>query len=467
MAPLVTSLALVLIPKCEDDDCLKNIDNWQPITVDPILLRLFTIIMAKRLSDTIKINNRQKGFLAATPRCNENIVILKNIINGVKHNRKELVVVFVDVAKAFGSVGHKLLLKTLQKTHLPKVFVGLIKDLYTSNRTIVEGKDTYTTPVNIERGVKQGDPLTPILFSIALDPLVCSLEKADSGGVTMSLGGRRVNNSTLAFVDDIALLVDSHTRMVRNLKLLQSYCDHRSLIINVANSKGFHFTFKKKTFLYNHFTGWKLRNESIAYIPPGDTEKYLGVSNDRRGLRRGLYFDLFLSETSQCTLIKLDQIIQNTTKEFFYLPPHSADGILYASNRNGGRGVLKLEVQIPSVIVCKHEALAMSKDVIILASFLYKEECNRDTVAGLRELKGLKEIEDFLPGSQSGCEGEMDPMTHIEAIIPALQEVDARRQKPPTGMQDGESGNLRNGEGLNVKEQAFSISEMTGSQTPG
>ncbi|GCC32271.1 hypothetical protein chiPu_0010732 [Chiloscyllium punctatum] len=170
----------VLNPKCEDKDYLKSIDNWQPITIGPNLLRLFTKILAKRLSKTVKINPRQKGFLAATPGCNENIVILENIIKRAKHNHKDLAVVFVDLARAFNLVGYNLLIKILQRVQLPKAFAGLIKDLYSGNITVVEGNRNFTTSVNIERSVKQGDPLSPILFNIALDPLVCSLEKANS-----------------------------------------------------------------------------------------------------------------------------------------------------------------------------------------------------------------------------------------------------------------------------------------------
>ncbi|GCC24264.1 hypothetical protein chiPu_0002664 [Chiloscyllium punctatum] len=252
----------------------------------------------------------------------------------------------------------------------------------------------------------------------------------------MPLGGRRVN----CFVDDIALLSDSHTGMARNLKLLQAYCDHTGLSINTA--KGFHFTFKRKTFLYNHFANWKLRDESIAYIPPGDTEKYLGACIDPwavvaegeweeklkswiRGIQAAslrprqrleilkihviprLYFHLILTEALQATLIKLDQIIRNTTKEFLRLPPHTADGVLYTSNRNGGLGIPKLNVQIPSAIVHKCEALDMSSDVVIRASFQHKGESNTETVVGLRELKVLKEIENFQPSSRSSGEGEI------------------------------------------------------------
>ncbi|GCB82841.1 hypothetical protein scyTo_0023351, partial [Scyliorhinus torazame] len=123
---------------CEDQERLKDIDNWRPITIDPLLLRLFTKIMAKGLSETVWINPRQKGFLAATPGCNENIAILENIIKGAKKNRKDLALVFVDLAKAFDSVGHKLLVKALQRMRLPPDFTTMVTYLYTGNTTMVE-----------------------------------------------------------------------------------------------------------------------------------------------------------------------------------------------------------------------------------------------------------------------------------------------------------------------------------------
>ncbi|GCB85626.1 hypothetical protein scyTo_0026330 [Scyliorhinus torazame] len=144
---------------------------------------------------------------------------------------------------------------------------------------MVEGNKTKTAEIKIERGVKQGDPLSPILFNRALDPLICSLEEANLG-VVMPLGENQVNCSALAFADDIALLSDSHAGMEKNLKLLRTFCTNTGLAININKTKGFHFTYKSKTFIYNHRENWKRGNEVIAYIPPGDTKKYLGARID-------------------------------------------------------------------------------------------------------------------------------------------------------------------------------------------
>ncbi|GCB77989.1 hypothetical protein scyTo_0019347 [Scyliorhinus torazame] len=185
--------------------------------------------------------------------------------------------------------------------------------------------------------------------------------------------------------------------METDLKLLQSFCTNTGLIINTSKTKGFHFASKSKTFIYNHDKNWKLGKDTIAYIPPGVTEKYLGARIDPwAGVTKGewpekikawikslqaadlrpaqkievlrmhiiprTYFHLILTEVSQNTLRNLYQIIRNSMKEIVHLPPHVTSGLLYSNNRSGGLGMLKLEVRIPSAIIRKRMALEMSTD---------------------------------------------------------------------------------------------------------
>ncbi|GCB87150.1 hypothetical protein scyTo_0027810, partial [Scyliorhinus torazame] len=90
----------------------------------------------------------------------------------------------------------------------------------------------------------------------------------------------------------------------------------------------------------------------------------------------------------------------------------------------------KLEVQIPSAIVRKREALEKSTDRIIRVSFQYRDECNTDTIGGLRILKVLKEVEDFL-ASKSDCNpDEEDPENPVEAALAMVEGQDRPRDKP-------------------------------------
>ncbi|GCB72458.1 hypothetical protein scyTo_0006314 [Scyliorhinus torazame] len=152
-----------------------------------------------------------------------------------------------------------------------------------------------------------------------------------------------------------------------------------------------------------------------ASIPPGGTEKYLGTRIDPwAGVTEGEWLEklktwtealqavalrpaqkvkilktqVIISEVSQNTLREMDQIIWNSTKEFRQLPPYVTGGLLCSSNRNGGLGMPTLEVQIPSAIILKREALEIATDMVIRVAFQYWDESNIGTIGELRMLKG-------------------------------------------------------------------------------
>ncbi|NXR52823.1 PO21 protein, partial [Hippolais icterina] len=69
-------------------------------------------------------------------------------------------------------------------------------------------------------GVKQGDPMSPLLFNLALNPLLCKLEAEGKG---FHHGGFQV--MAMAFADDLVLLSDSWDGMRHNIKILETFCE--------------------------------------------------------------------------------------------------------------------------------------------------------------------------------------------------------------------------------------------------
>lgn len=104
----------------------------------------------------------------------------------------------LEISKAFDTIPHEVIGRALEIQGIAQANIHLIENSYINAETILQnGSDSIR--IKLQRGVKQGDPLSPTLFNLVFDPLICSLEKR-TGYDT-----REENISVLAFADDIAL----------------------------------------------------------------------------------------------------------------------------------------------------------------------------------------------------------------------------------------------------------------------
>ena len=75
-----------------------------------------------------------------------------------------LCVAFVDYEKAFDSVETQAVLKTLQEQGINNNYIKIIKDIYTGCTTTVN-LHKESNKINIRKGVRQGDNISPKLFT--------------------------------------------------------------------------------------------------------------------------------------------------------------------------------------------------------------------------------------------------------------------------------------------------------------
>ena len=84
--------------------------------------------------------------------------------------RLPLWIVAVDFKKAFDSIGHHSLWKSLLVQGVPRVFADALMRLYRSQSGCVK-TDCLSKPFHIKRGVRQGVPMSPMRFSAALETI--------------------------------------------------------------------------------------------------------------------------------------------------------------------------------------------------------------------------------------------------------------------------------------------------------
>ena len=86
--------------------------------------------------------------------------------------KKTLHVTFFDLADAFGSVPHDVILQSLQQNHFPQELQVYFKQFYSKATSKVTTKTFHTNPFTFKKGVTQGDPMSPIIFILAFQPVI-------------------------------------------------------------------------------------------------------------------------------------------------------------------------------------------------------------------------------------------------------------------------------------------------------
>uniref|UniRef100_A0A673B3A2 Reverse transcriptase domain-containing protein n=1 Tax=Sphaeramia orbicularis TaxID=375764 RepID=A0A673B3A2_9TELE len=381
----------VLIPKSNISDELRQIKCWRPITIGPILLRLFSGILTHRLARACSIHPRQRGFVKA-PGCAENLLILKGLMESCKKEKKSAAVVFIDFAKAFDTVSHSHIDAVLEQRGVDELIRGIIKNSYRRCYSRIQTAEGPLKKIFLKVGVKQGDPMSPLLFNLALDPLLYKLEEIGKGFEV----GQGSSISAMAYADDLVLLSSSWDGMQFNLRILEKFAELTGLAVNPAKCHSFLIQKGKPVV---GARAWMLRGQPIHNIGPSESVKYLGIEiNPWKGLLKPpiretlrilldrvskakvkptVKLDLLrtfvvprlsyvadFGSISRSLLNDCDRDIRSEVRRWLHLHPTTANGLLYSSFRDGGLNIPRLSVTIPSTQLRRQIGLLKSPDVV-------------------------------------------------------------------------------------------------------
>ena len=189
----------VLIPKTSEG---AEPRDYRPITLGPVLCRVFHRILAERIERHYRICGTQKAFRNGDG-IGENTYLLRNVIADRKARNQSTNVAFLDVSKAFDSVSHESIFLAAASAGIPDPIVKYIKSVYTRSQTQLRVNVTLSREISVNRGVRQGDPLSPMLFNSVID---LALRKIDDA-IGVGLGSNKL--SCLAFADDLVLLAST------------------------------------------------------------------------------------------------------------------------------------------------------------------------------------------------------------------------------------------------------------------
>ena len=220
----------------------RDLDNYRGICVSSALLKTLCTLLNNRLqnlcSENGLLSKNQIGFQKKC-RTSDHILTLKNLVKKyVTIGKEKLYVCFVDFEKAFDSVWHKGLFKKLENYGIDGQALNLIIDLYRKTRCSVKVENNITEFFSYEKGVRQGCPLSPLLFNLYVNDLLDTINKNSTEDVHLN----PINKiNALLYADDLVLISPTKDGLQRQIDTLHEYCKKWRLKINSTKTKSMVF----------------------------------------------------------------------------------------------------------------------------------------------------------------------------------------------------------------------------------
>ena len=236
----------IIIPLFKKGD-ENDVNNFRGITLVSCVSKVFTAVLNNRINNWCekysKISDAQFGFRKGFSTVDA-VFTLHSLIEHLLNNGKRLYCAFVDLKKAFDSVYRNALWLKLYKLGVNGRMLRIIRALYDSVKCCIRHCDSYSDFFEVSVGLKQGETLSPILFSLFVEDLEIYLQTRPDSGLCIN----DINIMLLMFADDMVIIGDSPEELQASLNKLHDYCSKWGLEVNTVKTKI--VVFRKRGRLY-------------------------------------------------------------------------------------------------------------------------------------------------------------------------------------------------------------------------
>ncbi|KAL3694935.1 hypothetical protein R1sor_008586 [Riccia sorocarpa] len=236
--PFFNEGVIILLQKDGDQTMIQN---KRPITLPNVVYKIWAKALQLRLTPVLQrlISWEQNAFISGR-QLHTTVLLCNEVVYEAKKNNIDSVLLKIDFKKAFDTLRWDFLYAAMEKMEFGHFFISLVKTLNSTASSAISINNACSSPFQISRPVRQGCPLSPLLFTIAIQVLTDTINGWIQMQMLKGIELTSINTHYCQgyFADDAHFLLAADKQNLLNAKsLLQTFGQASGLTVQWAKSK--------------------------------------------------------------------------------------------------------------------------------------------------------------------------------------------------------------------------------------
>ena len=212
-----------------------KLGNYRPITLLNVDLKIISRVLSKRLSLVLASLIHENQKCVPGRHITDNIHLIQDLIDWINNNEEAAALLLFDQEKAFDRLSHLFLFKTLHAFGFGENFITWVKILLFDIKSFVRINGFETEEFSVERGVRQGCPLSPLLYVLAAEVLASNIrQNSVIRGYSFGLNEFKAGQ----YADDLITCITHLPSIDELFSTISKYESATNSKLNIKKSKG-------------------------------------------------------------------------------------------------------------------------------------------------------------------------------------------------------------------------------------
>ncbi len=213
-----------------------SLGNYRPLSLLNTDYKILTKVLTNRIKEVVgNIISQNQAYSIPGRDITDTICTIRDVVDSLDKDGEGGIVLSIDLNKAFDRVEHSFIEQTMRRFGFGERILRWISLLYNNAKSCVKVNGVLTDPFPLERSVRQGCPLSALLYSITAEPLATLIKKdKEIRGIPIPHGRMSLIHQ---YADDTTFTVRDSESINKIMKHMETYGKASGAKINIDKSE--------------------------------------------------------------------------------------------------------------------------------------------------------------------------------------------------------------------------------------